>query len=71
MQKMRSNLTDESLIDMLYITNDSGFSDRYFYLLIKKNEFPPPIKFGRSSRWLLKEYSAWKARHIFLRNKKE
>ncbi|MDZ7322025.1 AlpA family transcriptional regulator [Kosakonia sacchari] len=64
MPKTRSNLTDDSFIDMLYITNDSGFTSRYFYKLIKNGRFPAPIKIGRSSRWLLRDYSEWKVRHI-------
>lgn len=63
-QKLRSGLNDESFIDMLYMTNDSGFTSRYFYKLIKNGEFPAPIKLGRSSRWLLREYNEWKVRHI-------
>ncbi|MFP2561176.1 helix-turn-helix transcriptional regulator [Enterobacter ludwigii] len=63
-QKLRSGLNDESFIDMLYMTNDSGFTSRYFYKLIKNGEFPAPIKLGRSSRWLLREYTEWKVRHI-------
>lgn len=64
MPKTRSNLTDDSFIDMDYITNDSGFTAKYFYSLINKKEFPAPIKLGRCSRWLLRDYSEWKARHI-------
>lgn len=67
-QKLRTGLNDESFIDMLYMTNDSGFTSRYFYKLIKNGEFPFPIKFGRSSRWLLRDYSEWKARHIHKRD---
>lgn len=33
MHKTLADLTDESFIDMRYITIDSGFSDRYFYKL--------------------------------------
>ncbi|MFS9770755.1 AlpA family transcriptional regulator [Enterobacter chuandaensis] len=64
MPKARTSISDDSFIDLKYITNDSGFTAKYFYSLIKRAEFPAPIKFGRSSRWLLKEYSEWKARHI-------
>jgi predicted DNA-binding transcriptional regulator AlpA len=64
MPKLRIDLTDDSLIDLKYITNDSGFTAKYFYSLMKRGEFPEPIKLGRSSRWLLKDYSEWKARHI-------
>lgn len=63
-QKGRTGLNDDSFIDMLYMTNDSGFSSRYFYKLIKSGEFFAPIKLGRSSRWLPRDYSEWKAKHI-------
>lgn len=70
MPKARTNLSDDSFIDMLYMINDSGFTSRYFYKLINNGEFPAPIKLGRSSRWLLKDYSEWKARHIERRDTK-
>lgn len=63
-QKERTGLAQESFIDLKYITNDSGFTAKYFYSIIKRGEFPAPIKLGRSSRWLLKDYSEWKDRHI-------
>ncbi|WP_071530925.1 helix-turn-helix transcriptional regulator [Enterobacter sp. SST3] len=71
MPKARTNLSDDSLIDLKYITNDSGFTAKYFYSLIKRGEFPVPIKLGRSSRWLLKDYSKWKVRHIRRRDARE
>ncbi|EMW6552415.1 AlpA family transcriptional regulator [Citrobacter werkmanii] len=64
MPKTRTDLTEDSLIDLKYITNDSGFTAKYFYSLIKKGEFPAPIKLGRNSRWLMADYSEWKVRHI-------
>ncbi|MEB6354992.1 AlpA family transcriptional regulator [Klebsiella variicola] len=60
---MRRDLTPTSLIDMAYMTNDSGFTDRYFYKQIKLGKLPPPIKFGRSSRWLLGDYIQWRDSH--------
>ncbi|MHC0023219.1 helix-turn-helix transcriptional regulator [Enterobacter vonholyi] len=50
--------------------NGSGFTAKYFYSLIKKGDFPPQIKLGRSSRWLLREYSEWKTRLIERRDTK-
>lgn len=64
MPKNRTGLSDDSFIDLKYITNDSGFTAKYFYSLIKKGGFPAPIKLGRSSRWLLKDYSEWKASYV-------
>ncbi|WP_370551797.1 helix-turn-helix transcriptional regulator [Enterobacter cloacae complex sp. P14RS] len=43
---------------------DSGFSDRYFYKHIQKGDFPPPIKYGRASKWLYGDYQAWKLSFI-------
>nr|WP_223537956.1 AlpA family phage regulatory protein [Enterobacter asburiae] len=71
MPKTRTNLSDDSLIDLKYITNDSGFTAKYFYSLMKRGEFPAPIKLGRSSRWLLRDYSEWKARHIERRDTRQ
>lgn len=70
MPKTRADLTEDSLIDLKYITNDSGFTAKYFYSLMKRGEFPAPIKLGRSSRWLLKDYSEWKAKHVERRDTK-
>ncbi len=70
MPKARTNLSDDSFIDIKYITNDSGFTAKYFYSLMKLGEFPAPIKLGRSSRWLLRDYSEWKTRHIEKRDSK-
>lgn len=53
-------LRDDSLIDMKYMMNDSGYTDRYFYKQIQKGNLPPPIKYGRSSRWLYSDYLKWK-----------
>ncbi|MEY6763669.1 helix-turn-helix transcriptional regulator [Kluyvera ascorbata] len=68
MPKTRTNLADDSFIDMRYITNDSGFTAKYFYSLIKQGKFPAPIKLGRCSRWLLRDYAEWKAGYILHRD---
>ncbi|EDR8962854.1 AlpA family transcriptional regulator [Citrobacter portucalensis] len=60
---MGRQLEPTSLIDMRYMTNDSGFTSKYFYGQIKTGNLPPPIKFGRSSRWLLSDYEQWKQSH--------
>lgn len=60
---MQRDLTSTSLIDMAYMTNDSGFTAKYFYEQIKLGKLPPPIKFGRSSRWLLGDYTQWRNSH--------
>ena len=57
---MDRKLSSESLVDMKFMTNDSGFTSKYFYSLISRGTFPPPIKFGRTSRWYLRDYTNWK-----------
>ncbi|HBA7386992.1 TPA: AlpA family phage regulatory protein, partial [Escherichia coli] len=46
-------------VDMAFITQLTGLTDKWFYKLIKDGAFPAPIKLGRSSRWLKSEVAAW------------
>ena len=50
---------DDPLIDMHFITAYTNMTDKWFYKLIAENEFPKPIKLGRSSRWRKSEVEAW------------
>lgn len=52
-------LMNDKMVDMTFITELTGLSDKWFYKLIKDGEFPKPIKLGRSSRWLQSEVEAW------------
>ncbi|EPB3887654.1 AlpA family transcriptional regulator [Escherichia coli] len=52
-------LLEDQFIDMIFITQLTGLTDKWFYKLIKDGEFPKPTKFGRSSRWLQSEVEAW------------
>lgn len=52
-------LTEDKLVDMLFITTLTGLTDKWFYKLIKDGEFQKPIKLGRSSRWLQSEVENW------------
>ncbi|MBO1591916.1 helix-turn-helix transcriptional regulator, partial [Yersinia pseudotuberculosis] len=45
--------------DMVFITEFTGLTDKWFYKLIKDGLFPKPIKLGRSSRWLKSEVEVW------------
>jgi len=63
-------LRDDSLIDMKYMTGDSGFTSKYFYSQIKAGKLNPPVKLGRTSRWPLSEYKKWKDLYINPENPK-
>ena len=54
-----SSLLDEPLVDMKFITQFTGSTDKWFYKLIQEGLFPKPIKLGRSSRWLKREVEQW------------
>ncbi|POE18607.1 Rha family transcriptional regulator [Pectobacterium odoriferum] len=44
---------------MKFITTLTEMTDKWFYKLIQDGDFPAPVKFGRSSRWLKSEVEAW------------
>ncbi|HDU8567272.1 TPA: AlpA family transcriptional regulator [Morganella morganii] len=54
-----ASLLDDPLVDMKEITKLTGLTDKWFYKLIQKGQFPKPIKLGCSSRWLKSEVEAW------------
>ncbi|MCH5054564.1 AlpA family phage regulatory protein [Escherichia coli] len=53
------SLMDDQMVDMAFITQLTGLTDKWFYKIIKVGGFPAPIKMGRSSRWLKSEVEAW------------
>lgn len=57
-------LLNDKLVDMAFITEFSGLSDKWFYKLISEGQFPKPIKLGRSSRWLKSEVETWMQQRI-------
>lgn len=59
----RSLLSDK-MVDMAFITEFTGCSDKWFYKLIQDGLFPKPIKLGRSSRWLKCEIEEWVQKRI-------
>lgn len=61
--KTQSLLSDK-MIDMAFITEFTGLSDKWFYKLIQDGLFPKPIKMGRSSRWLKSEVEEWVSQRI-------
>ncbi|MEE4407098.1 helix-turn-helix transcriptional regulator [Enterobacter mori] len=58
------DLLNDCCIDMETITRFTGMSDKWFYKLISLDQFPKPIKFGRSSRWLEWEVKQWMLERI-------
>lgn len=54
-----TSLLSDKLVDMAFITEFTGLSDKWFYKLIQEGQFPRPIKLGRSSRWLKSEIEVW------------
>ncbi|WP_195440264.1 helix-turn-helix transcriptional regulator [Klebsiella oxytoca] len=57
-------LLSDKLVDMVFITEFTGLSDKWFYKLIQEGQFPKPIKMGRSSRWLKSEIESWVQQRI-------
>lgn len=59
MQSNNIDLMNDKLVDMVFITEFTGLSDKWFYKLISEGKFPKPIKLGRSSRWKKSEVKSW------------
>lgn len=59
-----TSILSDKLVDMAFITQLTGLTDKWFYKLIKDGIFPKPIKLGRSSRWLQSEVEAWLQQRI-------
>lgn len=55
---------NDQFVDMKFITQLTGLTDKWFYKLIQDGAFPKPIKLGRSSRWLQSEVEAWLQQRI-------
>ncbi|EPR6390985.1 helix-turn-helix transcriptional regulator [Providencia stuartii] len=69
MNTMKTELLDDQLVDIKFITQFTGLTDKWFYKLIKEGEFPKPIKLGRSSRWFKSEIEQWLENKINLSRK--
>ena len=59
-----TSILNDKFVDMAFITQLTGLTDKWFYKLIKDGEFPKPIKLGRSSRWLESEVETWLQQRI-------
>lgn len=53
------DIHNDKFVDMVFITNLTGLSDKWFYKMAQEGRFPKPIKFGRSSRWIEREVKEW------------
>ena len=49
----------ERLLTLRDVEHFTGFRKSSLYSLIADKRFPPPIKIGRSSRWLSSEVQDW------------
>lgn len=58
------SVLNDQFVDMKFITQLTGLTDKWFYKLIQDGLFPKPIKLGRSSRWLRSEVEAWLEQRI-------
>lgn len=58
-QNNNSSLLNDKMVDMKFITEFTGLTDKWFYKLIQDGDFPKPIKLGRSSRWMQSEVEHW------------
>lgn len=59
MQSTTKSLLDDQLVDMKFIVEYTGMSDKWFYKLIALERFPKGIKLGSSRRWFKSEVEAW------------
>lgn len=56
---MSIDIHNDKFVSMLFITELTGLSDKFFYKLAQEGKFPKPVKFGRSSRWIEREVKEW------------
>ena len=63
-QNSNTSLLNDKMVDMKFITEFTGLTDKWFYKMISEGQFPKPIKLGRSSRWMQSEIEKWIVEHI-------
>ena len=49
----------DRFVDMVFITELTNLSDKWFYKMAQQGKFPKHVKFGRSSRWIEREVKEW------------
>ena len=57
-----------SLLPKHLVLSRAGICSSRLYELIAEGQFPPPVKIGRSSRWVSTEVDAWVAEQIARRD---
>ncbi|HBV8968648.1 TPA: AlpA family transcriptional regulator [Klebsiella oxytoca] len=63
-QNNNTSPLNDKMVDMKFITEFTGLTDKWFYKLISEGQFPKPIKLGRSSRWMQSEVENWVKQRI-------
>lgn len=53
------DIHSDKFVNMRFITELTGQSDKWFYKMAQEGKFPKPVKFGRSSHWIEREVIAW------------
>lgn len=61
-------MTEKRLIPLSEVTRLTGLKRTAIYERIARKDFPPMIKLGTTSRWLLSEVEAWIDRKIQARD---
>lgn len=61
---------DNALIPFAQLSTKVGMGRSRIYALIGEGNFPPPVKIGASSRWLVSEIDAYIAQLAATRNSK-
>ena len=54
----------EKFLNITDVSNTVGFGRSWIYLKIQNDEFPKPVKIGRSSRWVESQINAWNESQI-------
>lgn len=54
----------DRFIDIKEIQRLVGFSQAWVYEMVRDGTFPPPIKFGRASRWSFNAVQEWMAQKV-------
>lgn len=60
------DIHNDKMVDMAFVVNFTGMTDKWFYKLIQDGKFPAPIKMGRSSRWLESDVAEWINNRVIL-----